>query len=71
MRDTLSHYRGFAFERCALKYLNAQPLALSPLAHVNIDIEIDIAHAGLRHLMRAAFMPAASALARPADIGEL
>ena len=71
MRDTLSHYRGFAFERCALKYLHAQPLALSSLTNVNVDIEIDAAHAGLRRLMRAAFMPAAGARACIADIVQL
>ena len=41
------------------------------LAHVNVDIEIDIAHAGLRRLMRAAFMPAAGARACIADIVQL
>ena len=41
------------------------------LANVNIDVEIDVAHAGLRRLMRAAFMPAALARAGVADISQL
>jgi len=45
--------------------------ASTPLANVNVDVEIDIAHAGLRRLMRAAFMPAALARAGVADVLQL
>jgi hypothetical protein len=71
-RDIVSHYCGFECSSVALCNCYARQPRVSPsLAYVNIDIEIDIAHAGLRRLMRAAFMPAAGAWARPADIGEL
>src|SRR6476659_6989484 len=69
MRDTLSHYRGFVYPSVALCNCRArQPRVSSPLANVNVDIEIDVAHAGLRRLMRATFMPAAGARARFADV---
>ena len=43
---------------------------LPPLANVDIDIEIDLADAGLRCAMGAAFMPAAIAGARIPDVGQ-
>jgi hypothetical protein len=46
-------------------------VASTPLADVNIDIEIDIADAGLRRLMRAALMPATGARACLVDVGQL
>jgi len=44
--------------------------ALSPLAHVNVDVEIDPGHALLRRLVRAALVPAAIACASVSDIGQ-
>ncbi len=43
----------------------------TPLTDVNVDVEIDIADAGLRRAMRAALMPASPARAGIADIGQL
>ena len=49
-----------------------QPRASPPLANVNIDIEINLAHAALRRQVRAAFMPAAFRVrAPPADVRQL
>jgi hypothetical protein len=45
-------------------------IALSPLTHVNVDVEIDIGHAFLRRLVGAAFMPAPIAGAGVPDIGQ-
>src|SRR3981189_1169222 len=44
--------------------------ALPPLAHVDVDIEIDLADTGLLRTMRAAFVPAAIAGARIPDVGQ-
>ena len=38
---------------------------------MNVDVDIDVADAGLRRAMRAALMPAAPARAGIADIGQL
>src|SRR5882672_1279388 len=46
-------------------------VASTPLADVDVDIEIDIADAGLRRLMRAALMPTALARACVADVRQL
>ena len=43
----------------------------SLFAHVNIDVEIDVADAGLRSPVRAALVPVAIARAGVGDIGEL
>jgi hypothetical protein len=44
---------------------------LPPLSHVNVDIEIDVADAGLCRAMRAAFVPGPGAGARIRRAGEL
>jgi hypothetical protein len=43
---------------------------LAPLAHVNVDVEIDLADASLLGPVRAAFVPAAIARAGIPDIGK-
>ena len=43
---------------------------LAPPAHVDVDIEIDLADAGLFAAMRAALVPAAVARAEIPDIGK-
>jgi hypothetical protein len=49
-----------------------QPIlrALSALAHMHVDVEVDVADAGLRDAVRAAFVPAAGAGARVPDTGK-
>src|SRR5580692_2248091 len=56
----------------ALQPLHDYPKAnaLPPLADVNVDVEIDLGHAFLRRLVRAAFMPAAFARSGIPDIGQ-
>jgi len=44
--------------------------ALSQFANVNIDVEIDLGHAGLHRTVRTSFMPAAAACTGVADVGE-
>src|ERR1700730_16458566 len=44
--------------------------ALSQLAYVNVDVEIDVADAGLRYAVRAALVPASIARASVSDFGE-
>jgi hypothetical protein len=44
--------------------------ALSQLAHVNVDVEIDVADASLRRAVRTALMPASIARAGVSDVGE-
>ena len=52
----------FKYARCA---------SLPALAHIDVDVEIDFADAGLRRAMRAALMPAAFARVCLADIRKL
>jgi hypothetical protein len=47
-----------------------EPAVLPPLTHMDIDIEIDIADAGLFGAVRATFMPAAATRAGVSDIGK-
>ena len=54
----------------AYRAVHRHVTALPPLPHVNIDIEIDIADAGLPGAVRAAFVPRAAAGAGVSHIGQ-
>src|SRR6267154_4583019 len=61
---------GIASAQPILRATRFRFAALPPLANVDIDIEIDLADAGLRRAVGAAFMPAAIAGARIADVDQ-
>jgi len=56
--------------RQLIRHGTPAPITSPPLAHMNIDVEIDLGDALLRRLVRGAFMPAPVAGAGISDVGQ-